>query len=285
MKNLLFLFSIIFSLSIFSQENTNSKDLKDAQDTSIFEGSVDSDVTSFSIIENVPIYKGCSKNLDNKAQKECLNKKLNKHIGANFNTKVAAKLDLPDETVVKINVKFIISKTGEIVDIEAETPFPELEAEAIRVIKLIPKMERPGYFKDAPVSVPYFIPIKFKIANSGFNSSKDMQYPTYRGCEKSVSFEDLKNCTIGKIMDYVKVSINYDLADKLFPLDKSTQFEVSFMINEKGKTEDISAKAHKREMAAEAIRVLKRMPKMKAPGYIDGKPAKYPVKFLMTIYF
>jgi len=120
---------------------------------------------------------------------------------------------------------------------------------------------------------------------SFISDSKSTQFPIFRGCKKAANTEDLKNCTIEKIMGYLKVSINYELADKLFPLDKSTQFEVSFMINEKGKTEDISAKAHKREMAAEAIRVLKRMPKMKAPGYINGKPAKYPVKFLMTIYF
>lgn len=86
-------------------------------------------------------------------------------------------------------------------------------------------------------------------------------------------------------MDYIKVSINYELADVLFPLDKTTQFQVSFNINEKGKAEDISTKAHKRDMAAEAIRVLKRMPKMKVPVTIDGKPAKFPVEFLMTIYF
>lgn len=285
MKNLLFIFSILFSLTSFSQETPTPEDKKDNQEASNSESADDLEDVSFAIIENIPIYKGCSKRLDNKAQKECLNEKLNKHIGANFNTRVADKLDLPDETVVRINVKFNISETGEIVDIEAKTPFPELEAEAIRVIKMIPKMERPGYFKDKPVSVPYFIPIKFKIANSGFKSSKDIQYPTYRGCENSVNFEDLKNCTIEKIMDYVKVSINYELADKLFPLDKSTQFEVSFVINEKGKAEDISAKAHKREMAAEAIRVLKRMPKMKKPGIINGKPAKVQVKFLMTIYF
>ncbi|MBP93013.1 MAG: hypothetical protein CMC55_02715 [Flavobacteriaceae bacterium] len=115
--------------------------------------------------------------------------------------------------------------------------------------------------------------------------TKNSHFPMFRGCKKAVSNEDLKNCTIEKIMDYIKVSINYELADKLFPLDKSTQFQVSFVINEKGKAEAISAKAHKKEMAAEAIRVLKRMPKMKEPGTINGKPAKFPIDFLMTIYF
>ncbi|MGY0393443.1 hypothetical protein ACW5R3_12905 [Bizionia sp. KMM 8389] len=115
-----------------------------------------------------------------------------------------------------------------------------------------------------------------------FNSTK---YPTHRACKNVSTNEALKKCTTDKIMDYLKVSINYELADKLFPLEKSTQFQVSFTINEKGKTENISAKAHKREMAAEVIRVLKRMPKMKTPGFINGKPAKYPVQFLMTIYF
>ncbi|WP_191858106.1 energy transducer TonB [Hanstruepera ponticola] len=86
-------------------------------------------------------------------------------------------------------------------------------------------------------------------------------------------------------MDYIKVSINYELADKLFPLDKSTQFHVSFTINKKGKLENITAKAHKREMAAEAIHVLKRMPKLKKPGYLNGKPIDTEMSFLITIHF
>jgi len=271
MKNLLFIFSLLFSLTSYSQAPT-------IQDST----QVDEDVL-FALVERVPIYKGCDKSLDNYELKTCFSKKIQEHVAKKFNSSVTKNIDAPPGTEVKINVFFKIDTTGDIVDIKARAGYPELEAEAIRVVQLIPKLE-PGYIDGKAVRVPYFLPIKLKIAN-GNRTSANMQYPTFRGCDDSVNFEDLKNCTIKKIMDYIKVSINYELADKLFPLDKSTQFEVSFVINEKGKAEDISAKAHKREMAAEAIRILKRMPKMKKPGSINGQPTKVPVKFLMTIYF
>ncbi len=283
MKNLLFALAIFFSLTSFSQESNSPEATKDVQDISNSENKNDSEEVSFALVERVPIYKGCNKSLDNIALKACFSEKLNKHIGEKFNTKIAENLDIPNGTIVKIMVMFKIDTTGEVVNIVAKTDYPELEAEAIRVINLLPKLE-PGYIDGEAVRIPYFVPIKFKISNRN-NAPENMQYPTYRGCENSVSPEDLKNCTIEKIMDYVKVSINYELADKLFPLNKSTQFEVSFVINKKGKAENVSAKAHKREMAAEAIRVLKRMPKMKIPGAINGKPTNVPVKFLMTIYF
>lgn len=110
-------------------------------------------------------------------------------------------------------------------------------------------------------------------------------FPRHKGCDEKLNYEALKKCTTDKIADYIKVSVNYELADKLFPLDKSTQFLVSFTINKKGKAENITAKAHKREMAAEAIRVLKRMPKLKLPGYENNKPVNTNFEMLMTIYF
>ncbi|TYB78287.1 energy transducer TonB [Bizionia myxarmorum] len=272
MKYLLCTIAIFFSLNSFSQEPKNQKNKSDNLETS--------DDSKVNPNERVPIYKGCNKSLDNKALKACFNEKINKHVGHHFNEKIAEQLDIPDGSVVKINVFFKVSTSGQLVDIQARAPFPELEAEAIRVMTLVPEIE-PGYIDGEAVRVPFFVPIIFTVTKA----PKNAQYPSFRGCEDSVSFEDLKNCTINKIMDYVKVSVNYELADALFPLEKSTQFQVSFTINEKGKAEDISAKAHHKEMAAEAIRILKRMPKMKKPGFINGKPAKFPVEFLMTIYF
>ncbi|PNQ73944.1 hypothetical protein C1T31_06360 [Hanstruepera neustonica] len=127
----------------------------------------------------------------------------------------------------------------------------------------------------------------FLFCNSLFSqeNNANRQFPVYRGCDPALSYNTQKECTTQKIMDYIKVSINYELADKLFPLDKTTQFLVSFSINKKGKLENITAKAHKREMAAEAINVLKRMPKLKSPGYKNGKPVNTEMEILMTIYF
>lgn len=253
-----------------------------SQETIIPKNTNDSDDVSFALVERVPIYKGCDENMGNQALKECFNERMNSHIAKNFNVRVADKLNLPDETIVKISVFFKISTNGEIIDIKARSPYPELEIEAIRTIKLLPKL-KPGYVDGKPVRVPYFLPIKFKITN--LKSEKPDKFPVYKNCDETLNYEALKECTTNKVADYIKLSVNYELADKLFPLDKSTQFLVNFTINKKGKAENITAKAHKKEMAAEVINVLKRMPKFKEPGYKDGKPVETEMQILMTIYF
>ena len=69
---------------------------------------------------------------------------------------------------------------------------------------------------------------------------EDKTYPVFRGCKKDLSFEETKKCTTNKILDYIKISFNYELADKAFPTDLTTQFQVEFVIYKKGKTEQIS---------------------------------------------
>jgi hypothetical protein len=86
-------------------------------------------------------------------------------------------------------------------------------------------------------------------------------------------------------MDFVKVSTIIDDADELFPTERSTQFEASFTIDKKGKIKDIGAKAYKRELGVLVIRALQQLPKMKAPGTINGKPVDVPFEFSMILYF
>lgn len=270
MKFNLFILLLAISQFTFSQEIKISEDINNSEEV------------SFALVERVPIYKGCNENMENKALKECFNEKMNSHVAKNFNVKVASKLNLPDDTEVKISVFFKISTTGEIEDIIAKAPYPELETEAIRTINLLPKL-KPGLIDGKPVRVPYYLPIKFKVDNQKL--VKNDKFPVYKSCDETLSYEALKECTTNKIKDFIKLSVNYELADKLFPLDKSTQFLVSFTINNKGKTEHITAKAHKKEMAAEAINVIKRLPKFKFPGYKNGKPVDTKMEILMTIYF
>ncbi|WP_299106793.1 hypothetical protein [uncultured Winogradskyella sp.] len=110
-------------------------------------------------------------------------------------------------------------------------------------------------------------------------------YPVYRGCDKDLSFEDTKKCTTEKIINYIKVSFNYELADKAFPTAKKTQFHVDFVINEKGRTEEINVKAHHKAVAIDVIQLIKRMPKFKTVGTNNGQPVKTPFSALMTVYF
>ncbi|WP_417291343.1 hypothetical protein [Corallibacter sp.] len=274
MKYVLLLFILIFSLSTFSQETISESSIKDP------------DEVPFAVIEKVPVYKGCNKKSSNVEIKKCFNDKINSFIASNFNTNLGRTLDIEDKSIVRINVFFKIDKTGKITQIEAKSEYPELNNEAKRVIRLIPQLESPGYVRGKPVTVPYFLPIQFQVDNpkSSANTKND-KFPTFRGCEETMPYNELKKCTLDKIADYVRVSINYELADKLFPTQKSTQFKLEFTINKKGKAENITAQAHKKAMAIEAINVLKRMPKLKKPGYKNGKAVDTSLSLFMTIYF
>ena len=274
MKYYLLLIFFTIGLLSFAQENTIELEVNNKNEIK--------EVVPFDIVERVPVYKGCDENMGSQALMECFSEKVIALVSKNFNSNIANNLGLPDQSILRIQVTFNINQDGQVVDIIAKTEYPELEAEAIRVINLIPTF-KPGYFKDEPVIVPYSLPIKLQVNNPEPNKSD--KFPVYKNCDETLNYEALKECTTNKVADYIKVSVNYELADKLFPLDKSTQFMVSFTINKKGKAEKITAKAHKKEMAAEAINVLKRMPKFKEPGYKNGKPIDTKMEILMTIYF
>jgi len=105
----------------------------------------------------------------------------------------------------------------------------------------------------------------------------------YRGCDQELSFEETKKCTSDKIIDYIKVSINYELADKALPTALTTKFFVEFTINKKGRTEQINVKAHHKAIATDVIQLIKRMPKFKTPGTSNGEPVETRFNALITI--
>ena len=162
MKNLLIILLLSFNFSTYSQEKTTEEiEFIDSAEKTLLG---DTNEVSFSVIENVPIYKGCDDSMGNTELKNCMSASISKHVGKNFNTKVTNGLGLPDGKV-RINVIFKIDKKGNVIDIRARAPHVALEEEAIRVIKLMPKMDKPGYQRGKPVTVPYSLPIIFNIQN------------------------------------------------------------------------------------------------------------------------
>ena len=113
----------------------------------------------FAIIEEAPIYPGCKGN--KQVLKECLQEKINKHVLKYFNSEIAQELGLKAGKK-KVYVQFKIDKTGEIVNIRARGPHSRLEKEAIRVVKLLPKMT-PGKQRTKPVGVSYTLPITLVV--------------------------------------------------------------------------------------------------------------------------
>ena len=113
----------------------------------------------FSIIEDVPVYPGCT---GSKAQlKKCLSEKVQKLVSRKFNVDLAQDLGLSPGKK-RIFVMFKIDKTGNITSVQARAPHKRLEAEAKRVVNLIPKM-KPGRQRGRPVGVKYSLPITFIV--------------------------------------------------------------------------------------------------------------------------
>lgn len=115
---------------------------------------------SFSTIDKAPIYQGCENAPD---KRKCMSDKITKHVSRSFNVDLAQNLDLTPGKK-RISVQFNIDKNGNIANVKARAPHPKLQEEAIRIIKLIPKMKA-GEQNGKAVNVRYNLPIVLKIEN------------------------------------------------------------------------------------------------------------------------
>jgi protein TonB len=113
----------------------------------------------FTLVEQVPVFPGCK---GNKEQlKKCMNEKIRRLVAKNFNTEIAQDLGLSGERV-RIFTQFTIDKDGRITAIKTRSKYKDLEKEAVKVIKLFPKM-KPGKQRGRPVRVTYTLPIIFNV--------------------------------------------------------------------------------------------------------------------------
>ncbi|MGB1308495.1 MAG: energy transducer TonB [Oceanihabitans sp.] len=111
----------------------------------------------FAVVENVPIFPGCSGN--NQELKKCFNNKVLAHVKNTFKYPARAQ-ELGVEG--KVYVMFVVNNKGVISNIRTRGPDKALEKEASRIISALPIMV-PGKQRNKPVSVPYAIPITFKL--------------------------------------------------------------------------------------------------------------------------
>ncbi|AVR45979.1 energy transducer TonB [Christiangramia fulva] len=114
----------------------------------------------FVAIANVPLYPGCENEKDNEAKKKCMSKKIEDFVQREFRTEIGSELGLTG--INKIYVVFRINEKGMVSNIQARGPHKALEAEAERVIKLLPPMI-PGRQRNHPVGVIYTLPIIFDV--------------------------------------------------------------------------------------------------------------------------
>ncbi len=119
----------------------------------------------FVLIADVPIYPGCENMPDKATKKKCMSSKIDEFIQHEFNTTLGAELNLYG--INRIFAVFKINEHGKVTDIKVRGPHKVLEAEAARVINLLPDMV-PGQQRNRPVSVIYTLPITFEVISPVF---------------------------------------------------------------------------------------------------------------------
>jgi protein TonB len=97
--------------------------------------------------------------------KDCVVNFISMHINMKFNSSLFNHFE-PNR--YKVSVMFDIDENGNIVNILAKGPHPDMEKEAIRVMKLLPKMN-PGLINKEPKKVNFGLPINFVIQKNKKN--------------------------------------------------------------------------------------------------------------------
>lgn len=112
----------------------------------------------FALINQAPVFPDCE---DAEDQKRCLQESIQKHVARNFNTNLTKGLGLAPGRK-RIIAVFKIDENGNITDVRSRGPHKDLEAEAIRVITDLPKMQ-PGEHGGKKVGVKYTLPITLMV--------------------------------------------------------------------------------------------------------------------------
>lgn len=143
MKKVLLLILIIISQWTFAQED-------------------DSKEIPLSYVGITPVYPGCEDETSNYLKKQCFSKKINEHFFEYFDVRKATKKTKLEPGVYKIHISFIVNIEGNITEIKTKSPHKNIDKEARRVMKFVPKII-PGKINGAFVDVPFSLPVTFRI--------------------------------------------------------------------------------------------------------------------------
>ena len=110
---------------------------------------------SVSTREIAPVWPGCEGS--ELSSKDCFNKKLNLHIKENFKYPRDSKGGFIRG---KSTISFCIDENGKVADVSAVGPEKAVNQEAVRIVKLFPKM-KPGTGGGKPKKIQYKMAFNF----------------------------------------------------------------------------------------------------------------------------
>lgn len=118
------------------------------------------DTFPVSLVSELPVFPGCEIYADKSAQLECFSSKVAKLVSKKFDREVAINNGITGKQ--KILVTFVINTNGDVVDVKARAPHPELQKEAIKAVNMLPKM-KPAKQGIKTVNITYSLPIIFEV--------------------------------------------------------------------------------------------------------------------------
>lgn len=124
------------------------------------DGTEEAEAVPFVLVEKFPRFNNCAEGGTKDEQKQCFEENLLKHISSNFKYPTN-ELEMGLEE--KVYVEFVISKTGEVSDVQiVRGNMGGFIKESKRLINSLPKV-KPAEQRGKPVNMKYTIPIKFQI--------------------------------------------------------------------------------------------------------------------------
>lgn len=248
----------------------------------------------FDLIENKPLFASC-KDKPIKAQEDCFNKEIMKHVKEHFT--------YPPEAYRKgiqgrVFAQFVIDEQGSVTDLNMRGPYRGelLEDEAERIIKRLPKFI-PGQYNGQAVKVRYGVPISFRIPGKKptnirkkkkevalddivFFSTVE-EIPLFRKCvnvvkdEKLDCFNSQMMAHVQKYFEYPEIAVHNGIEGKVY---------VYFIIDKEGDVINIESRG------PNGGQVLNNMAELvigKLPQFIPGKQKgkAVNVKYVIPINF
>lgn len=204
----------------------------------------------------------------------------------------------------RVNVRYIVKSTGDIEDVVVtKSVDPDLDKEAIRVVKAMPKWE-PGKQDGKAVDTYYTLPIVFKMSGNNSKVTKNdddavmvigyqMQEKQKGGPRASIdSFQDDKPMAVVDVMPsypggesamqkYIGDNLKYPESAQKAGIQG--RVNIRYVVGKTGEISDVTViRGIDAACDAEAVRVVKAMPNW-TPGKMKGKTVS--VYYTLPIVF
>jgi hypothetical protein len=187
------------------------------------------------------------------------------------------KINEFDENQNHIYLAFKLSKEDQAVPIRVTSPYSELN-KSIADAFLNFDISKLNIRDKSPLNI-YMLQILSRDGDKMiFNCSTNIiydRYPVYDGCESNTSYSEMQSCIKNLLETYVANNISPEQLEKAKVLGLLT-LKPRFIIDEKGRVEQVIVKNPKDSLSVELKRILTQFPIAKTPALRNGKPTKLP---------